>query len=95
MSKRVPLVPPDTQQCQAEYLAGNFMTLGPRSMTRCTRKPLWIAKENKPGLDGRRGSMSLCGECAEALEFIKGKKFATLKEIGNETKTKKKIRKKR
>lgn len=87
--KLKPLVPPDLKQCQAERLEGNFMTFGPRSMIRCVRKPLWIAKENKPGSDGRRGSMSLCGECAEALEFIKGKEFATLKEIEHDKKVRK------
>lgn len=62
MSK-VKLDPPDLKQCQSETLEGSFMTLGPRSYVRCSNKPTHIVKEVVPGEDGRRGSMSLCGEC--------------------------------
>lgn len=55
-----PLVPPDLVQCQAEYTDWSFMTLGPRQYFRCKNKPAFVVTENKPGEDGRIGSMSLC-----------------------------------
>ena len=59
--------------------AGSFMTLGPRlAQERCKNIPTVIVKENKPGKDGRRGSMSLCDECLKALERMVGKKYATI-----------------
>lgn len=57
------LVPPDPARCQAEIREGSFMTLGPRSWSRCTSTPSVIITERKPGPDGRCGSMSLCASC--------------------------------
>ena len=68
------LVPPDKEQCQSERREGTFMTLGGSTerMTRCTKRPLWIVTEDKPGRDGKRGSMSLCGACyAIFLDFFR------------------------
>jgi hypothetical protein len=61
-----PLTPPDIEQCQAEKPSGyTFMTFGgqPGEMIRCEAPTEVIVFELKPGKDGRRGSMSLCGEC--------------------------------
>lgn len=57
------LIPPDPKRCQAEIKGGSFMTLGPRSMTRCESVPIVIAEELEPGEDGQFGSMSLCADC--------------------------------
>lgn len=88
MKKKLPpLIPPDRNQCQREKMVGcwpdarHFMNIGPGKLVRCTNKPSWIAKERKPGEDGRRGSMSLCDECAKFLIEVKGKGFAILKPI--------------
>ena len=58
------LVPPDKKRCQAVKVVGAFM-FGPPKTTRCERRPIYIAYETKPGADGIKGSMSLCGECAK------------------------------
>lgn len=65
-----PLIPPDTNQCQAEVPNGyTFMTLGGRpGRDRCRNKPTMIATEVKPGEDGRIGSMSLCDRCFEVFQ---------------------------
>jgi hypothetical protein len=62
-----PLTPPDRERCQAEKPNGNsFMTLGGRpGRERCASPPTVIAYETKPGVDGRKGSMSLCEACQE------------------------------
>ncbi len=68
--KLAPLVPPDLERCEAERSAGHtFMTLGGRvgQMVRCDSKPIIVVTEVSPGKDGRRGSMSLCGECLNVL----------------------------
>jgi hypothetical protein len=77
------LTPPDLERCQAEKSNGvNFMTCGGRhEMIRCENKPTCVAKENKPGKDGRRGSMSLCDPCAKVFVKQMGKSYATLKPI--------------
>ena len=62
------LIPPDMNQCQAEQRLGSFMTLGPRSLIRCTNRPVWLATERKPGEDGLKGSMTLCHGCAERMK---------------------------
>lgn len=75
------LIPPDKNRCQSETLSGSFMTLGPREMVRCKRKPKVIAKENRPGEDGRRGSMSLCAECMAVFITQLGEHYATFRKI--------------
>lgn len=68
-SKKKKLTPPDPKQCQAEKPNGNsFMTLGGRpGMLRCENKPSVIVYENKPGVDGQKGAMSLCKSCLAVL----------------------------
>ena len=63
------LTPPDRKQCQAERRTATFLSLGGDCMKliRCKNKPIVIAKENKPGADGQRGSMSLCRSCLGIL----------------------------
>ena len=66
--KRVKLTPVDKKQCQANIQINNFMSMGGFiRQERCKNLPLYIAKENKPGEDGRRGSMSLCDSCVDNL----------------------------
>jgi len=59
------LEPVDKERCQAEKSNGeNFMTLGGgHKMIRCDNKPIVIATEAKPGVDGKKGAMSLCAGC--------------------------------
>ncbi len=75
------LTPPDPKQCQAEKPNGHsFMTLGGRpGRERCTSKPVVIAKENKPGSDGKRGSMSLCSGCLAQLRKQLGQDYVSIK----------------
>lgn len=61
------LTPPDFEQCQCERRSGSFMTLGPRNMVRCEKKPVFIAVEIIAGKDGKHGAMSLCLGCAEKM----------------------------
>jgi hypothetical protein len=61
------LIPPDFNRCQARMLMGSFMTLGPREWVRCSNVPEVIATERKPGDDGKRGEMALCGSCRDTL----------------------------
>lgn len=75
------LTPPDKKQCQAEWLGGSFMTLGPRQMERCTNKPTVIVTEKYPGPDGERGSMSLCDRCREKLIEKHGGDYFTEEKI--------------
>ncbi len=57
------LIPVDQMRCQAEYKEGSFMTLGPRTMQRCTAAPAWLAVEIK---DGKLiGAMALCDACKQ------------------------------
>lgn len=68
-AKKAPaLVPPDRERCQGERREGSFMTLGPRGMARCESRPTVIVTERLPGVDGRRGSMSLCDACLAAFK---------------------------
>ncbi len=78
-----PLTPPDKARCQAEVPNGHsFMTLGGSpGRVRCSNVPTLIAKENQPGKDGRKGSMSLCESCAKVFVQELGPSFATLTPI--------------
>jgi len=78
------LTPPDLNQCQSMMKEGSFMTLGPRKYIRCTEKPIVIARENKPGPDGKIGRMSLCAECKEMFIKQMGEKHATFTPIKEE-----------
>lgn len=61
---------------------GSFMTFGPRPPAeQCKNTPTVVAKENKPGDDGRRGSMALCDECKEELIRRAGKDYASFTPI--------------
>lgn len=75
--QKVKLIPPDPKQCQRHHASGcwpdaeHFMIIGPRELTQCKRKPEFIITEVKPGKDGQRGSMSLCGPCMiDAIEQL-------------------------
>lgn len=57
--KKVKLIPPDKNQCQAELINGSFMSFGIPSRTRCTKKPGMIIQEKK----APHGSMSVCPGC--------------------------------
>ena len=57
------MTPVDPKRCQAFSKQGSFMTLGPRNWERCELSPAVILSEIKPGLDGKKGSMSLCEDC--------------------------------
>ena len=48
---------------------------------RCSNTPDWIAKENMPATDGRRGSMSLCDDCAQEMLRRFGPDLASLTRI--------------
>lgn len=93
MSKKKlePLIPPDTEQCQAEHTAPtNFMTLGGPpvgTMVRCKNKPTHLLKENKPDEDGRRGSMTLCDECLAVFKKEFPASFATITPLKKKRKT--------
>lgn len=50
-------------------------------LERCKNKPTVIAKERKPGLDGRKGSMSLCDNCQEAFIKQMGSEFALFQRL--------------
>jgi hypothetical protein len=76
-TKQKPLTPPDTAQCQADIPNQNtFMTMGGtspnRKYIRCTAKPTVIVHEMMAGKDGRRGAMSLCGDCLKVFKAQKG-----------------------
>lgn len=76
------LIPSDPTRCQAEFLDGTFMTLGPRRIVRCSNKPTCIATEVKPNpIDGQRGSMSLCDECLARMKTKLGNGYATIKKL--------------
>ena len=61
------LEPIDSTQCQAEVLAGSFMTFGPRKHVRCSNKPTWVAVDVKNC--EFRGAMALCEECKKVCEI--------------------------
>ena len=70
--------PPDLERCQANIQNGSFMSFGKPTVARCKAPPTWIAKENEPRDDGKKGSMSLCAECAQTFLRRFGKGYATL-----------------
>ncbi len=75
-------IPIDPKRCQAEWLEGSFMTLGPREMVRCGNRPIYIAKEQSiPPGKRKRGSMSLCRECSKIMQKQLGKNYAKLSPI--------------
>ncbi len=86
-TRKVKLIPPDLNRCQAERKTGcwpdaqRFMVIGPAGWERCGNAPEVISTEIKPGKDGQRGSMSLCAACQ--IEMIKqmGAGFATFTPI--------------
>ena len=59
----------DPDRCQADVPNGHsFMSLGGRpGRTRCSAQPAFLATEDEPGEDGRRGSMSLCASCRDQM----------------------------
>lgn len=71
------LIPPDTKRCQTIH--GGAFRLGPP--TRCYAKPLYIATERRPGADGRKGSMSLCESCRDALVRDLGPDYCTFRKL--------------
>jgi len=78
------LEPVDLERCQADVPGNGPFTMGgkignPRDgyRVRCEHPPIVIATEKEPGEDGRKGSMSLCGGCREALIKQEGDDFAT------------------
>ena len=80
MAKSRSLIPPDPTRCQAEFMQGSFMTLGPRSLWRCENKPVCIVREKKPNpIDGLKGSMSLCEECLARMKTKLGDNYATIR----------------
>jgi len=74
---------PDEAQCQAEKPNGqSFMTFGGgHKMVRCTEKPQFILTENKPGKDGKKGSMSLCSSCLTVFLKQMPPEYASVAEI--------------
>jgi hypothetical protein len=78
-----PLIPADVLRCQAMVPTGHsFMTLGGRpGRERCRNTPTVIAIESEPGVDGLRGSMSLCDDCRGVLVKQCGESFATFEPI--------------
>ena len=77
------LIPPDIERCQAEHRTATFLSLGGdcTKTIRCKRRPTVIAKENKPGAEGRRGSMNLCRACRIILVKQLGADYCTFTPI--------------
>lgn len=77
------LTPPDTKRCQAERKHWNPWSMGgnPEAFVRCENKPVFIAKENVAGKDGKKGSMSVCRPCRRELEKQLGKTYCTFTSI--------------
>lgn len=57
------MIPVDVHRCQTEKRDGSFMTLGPRTWTRCSNPATVVAVERTPGEDGKTGGMSMCDDC--------------------------------
>ena len=70
--------PPDLERCQANIRNGSFMSLGKPTVSRCKNKPTTVAFENKPGDDGKKGSMSLCDDCRKVFVKRFGADYATI-----------------
>jgi hypothetical protein len=66
---------PDLNQCEAEKLSGSFLTLGPRSLVRCSNQPHYVVTST-PVMFGRAesgdpiGQMSMCGECFDVFKRV-------------------------
>ncbi len=81
------LIKPDKKRCQAERKSGSFMIFGPRRMVRCGNKPVCIATQAEKDEDGRKGSMSLCGDCVRILVNKMGPLYAKFTKVtGRRTK---------
>lgn len=82
-AKLVKLIPPDVARCQAETIHYRPFVMGGNvhDRRRCESAPVYISKERVAGPDGRRGSMSLCAECADVLKRELGEDYATLTPI--------------
>ncbi len=85
------LTPPDPERCQADKPGNGPFTIGgeigdPKNgyRTRCRSKPEVIAVEVKPGGDGQRGSMALCGPCKAAMIKERGQGFAAYTPISED-----------
>lgn len=74
------LEPVDSNQCQGEKIKSTPFRLGGPSttVTRCEKEPYFVAFENAPGKDKKRGAMSLCLECAQVMTKQLGEKYCTL-----------------
>lgn len=82
------LIPPDKKRCQTEVTHGPFpFRMGGSlygslyDVERCKNEPVAVAKEKKPGPDGKRGSMSLCGRCLDDLKKRPEFKQVTLTKV--------------
>lgn len=85
------LIPVDPNRCQTEWKGGSFMTLGPRPMIRCKRKPAWVARETVPDPDYEGcGAMSLCEKHRQVLaaQHQKNVEILTLEEWAREERIK-------
>lgn len=73
----------DRTRCQAEKLAGSFMTLGPRRMERCANTPTRVVR-SQPVLFGKTqdepaGEMSMCDECFDIFVKVAAVKYVVEK----------------
>jgi hypothetical protein len=78
------LIPPDKKRCQTEITTalGPFRMGGPsKTIEQCSNAPVVVAKEKKPGPDGKRGSMALCGSCLDELKKTPQFKQVTLTKV--------------
>lgn len=82
-NKKPKLIPADKTRCQADVSTWNPWHIAGRDVKveRCKSKPTFIAKENKAGQDGRKGTMSVCRPCRRELERQLGKNYATFEPI--------------
>lgn len=64
------MIPADKKQCQAEIRQSHGpFRLGPKEPARrCENTPKFIAREINKGIDGKRGSMSLCVSCKKVFD---------------------------
>jgi hypothetical protein len=63
------LIPPDVKQCQVFKRPSPFQLGGNlHDMVQCKNKPTWIITEKFAGMDGRKGSMSVCDDCLKEAE---------------------------
>jgi hypothetical protein len=64
--EQIELEPIDATRCQGEHRDGTFMTFGPRTFQRCSKKPTWVAIDFRDG--AFYGAMSLCDDCKVICE---------------------------